>query len=426
MSREFVSECGETAFFRANLSGTLHEESVVKITLNIPIEILVPAGYTNKIPTPQLPRISSVSRADNKQPAHAAGSVNPPVQFRRPSIKDIARMAKVTHPTVSRALRKSPLVNPRTAERIRRIAQEAGYQASAVARGLVMRRTCTVGLVVTTIADPFISGVVRGVEQTARDLGYNVMLADCNSDPVREQKIVQSFAEQRLDGIIVTSSRVGALYLPMLEAMRVPIMLVNNHHPGASIQAVMIKNVEGVRAAVRHLIELKHRRIAYLGDQFGYQSDAERMSGYRGALETARIPFRSELVVHGDSRIEAAIGAMNRLLDLEHPPTAVCCYNDMTALGAMHAIHARGLCVPDDISITGFDDLFFAPYTQPPLTTVRQPIHRMGQMAMENLVKLISGEESVPHIEVDAELVIRQSTGLAHSGIRASRSAARR
>jgi DNA-binding LacI/PurR family transcriptional regulator len=327
-------------------------------------------------------------------------------------------MAQVSHPTVSRALRNSPLVSPRTAERIRQIASEAGYQASAVARGLVMRRTRTIGLVVTTIADPFICGVVRGVEQTARDLGYNVMLADSNADPVREQKIVQSFAEQRLDGIIVTSSRVGALYLPMLEAMRVPIMLVNNQYPGTFVHAVMIKNVEGTRAAVRHLIELEHRRIAYLGDQYGYQSDVERMTGYREALEAARIPFEPELVVHGDGRTEAAIAAMNRLLDIEQPPTAVCCYNDMSALGAMHAIYARGLRVPENVSVTGFDDLFFAPYTQPPLTTVRQPVHRMGQLAMEHLEKLISGEKSMSHIKVEAELVVRQSTGHAQAGIR--------
>jgi DNA-binding LacI/PurR family transcriptional regulator len=356
-------------------------------------------------------------RADSKQDAHATISVKSQEQFRRPSIKDIARMAQVSHPTVSRALRNSPLVNPQTAEKIRKIASEAGYQASAVARGLVMRRTRTVGLVVTSIADPFISGVVRGVEQTARDLGYSVMLADSNADPVREQKIVQSFAEQRLDGIIVTSSRVGALYLPMLEAMRVPIMLINNQYPGAFVHAVMIRNVEGARATVNHLIQLGHRRIAYLGDQFGYQSDVERMSGYREALGAATIPFQAELVVHGDSRTEAAIGAMGRLLDLQEPPTAVCCYNDMTALGAIHAIHARRLRVPEDVSVTGFDDLFFAPYLQPPLTTVRQPVHRMGQLAMENLVKLISGEESVAHVKVDAELVIRQSTALARTGI---------
>jgi DNA-binding LacI/PurR family transcriptional regulator len=239
------------------------------------------------------------------------------------------------------------------------------------------------------------------------------MLADSNADPLREQKIVQSFAEQRLDGIIVTSSRVGALYLPLLEAMRVPIMLVNNQYPGSFVHAVMIANVEGTRSVVRHLIDLEHRRIAYIGDQFGYQSDVERMSGYREALKAARVPFQPQLVVHGDGRTEGAIGAMRQLLDREPRPTAVCCYNDMTALGAMHAIHARGLRVPDDISVTGFDDLFFSAYTQPPLTTVRQPVHKMGQLAMESLVKLISGEESVARIMVDAELVVRRSTGRA-------------
>jgi DNA-binding LacI/PurR family transcriptional regulator len=367
-----------------------------------------------------------MSRADGKEHAQATGSDAPQGQFRRPSIKDIARMAHVSHPTVSRALRDSPLVNPRTAERIRTIASNAGYQASAVARGLVMRRTRSVGLVVTTIADPFISAVVRGIEQTARDLGYSIMLADSNADPVREQKIVQWFAEQRLDGIIVTSSRVGALYLPMLEAMRVPIILVNNQYPGPFVHAVMIKNVEGTRAAVNHLVQLGHRRIAYLGDQFGYQSDVERMSGYREALEAARIPFQAELVVHGDSKTEAAIGAMNRLLDLEQSPTAVCCYNDMTALGAIHAIHVRGLRVPEDVSVTGFDDLFFAPYTQPPLTTVRQPVHRMGQLAMENLVTLISGQELVAHVKVDAELIVRQSTGIARKATVMNRRTTRR
>jgi DNA-binding LacI/PurR family transcriptional regulator len=361
--------------------------------------------------------------ADSKQDALATSSEGSQERFRRPSIKDIARIAKVSHPTVSRALRNSPLVNPHTAERIRNIAREAGYQASAVARGLVMRRTSTIGLVVTSVADPFISGVVRGVEQTARDLGYSVMLADSDADPVREQRIVQSFAEQRLDGIIVTSSRVGALYLSMLEEMRVPIILINNQYPGPFVHAVMIRNVEGTRAAVGHLIKLGHRRIAYIGDQFGYQSDVERMSGYREALEAARIPFQAEFVVHADGKTEAAIGAMNSLFEREDPPTAICCYNDMTALGAIHAIHARGLRVPEDVSVTGFDDLFFAPYIQPPLTTVRQPVHRMGQLAMENLVKLISGEESVAHIKVDAELVVRQSTAPARAGIRRSRAA---
>ncbi len=330
--------------------------------------------------------------------------------LRQPSIKDIARLARVSHPTVSRALQNSPLVNVKTAENIRRIAKEAGYRPSAVARGLVNRRTRTIGLVVTTIADPFTSEVVSGIEPTANDHGYCVFLADSNADPDREKKIVQSFAEQRVDGIIVTSSRVGALYLPLFSQMQVPIVLVNDQHPGAFVHSVMIANQEGSRMVAGHLVDLGHRRIAYIGDQFGYQSDTERFAGYRGALDAARIPFVPELAVHGDGKPEAALRAMDRLLALATPPTAVCCYNDMTALGAMRSIRMHGLRVPEDISVAGFDDLFLASYTQPPLTTVRQPMRRMGQLAMENLIKLMTGQESVVRIKVKPELVVREST----------------
>jgi DNA-binding LacI/PurR family transcriptional regulator len=277
--------------------------------------------------------------------AHRAGSK----PLRQPSIKDIAKLAKVSHSTVSRALQNSSLVNAKTAEKIRQIAHESGYRASAVARGLVMRRTHTIGLVVTTVADPFASEVVSGIEQAANDHGYAVFLAESNGEPEREKKVVQSFAERRVDGIVVTSSRVGALYLPLLSEMMVPIVLVNNQHPGAFVHSVMIGNLEGSRAAAEHLVGLGHRRIAYLGDQFGYQSDTERFAGYREALDKAGIPFLPELVVHGDGKPEAAMRAMEKLLALAERPTAVCCYNDMSALGAMKSIRLKGLRVPEDM-----------------------------------------------------------------------------
>jgi DNA-binding LacI/PurR family transcriptional regulator len=349
-----------------------------------------------------------VGKASGTAPATAAKK-----SHRQPSIKDIARLAKVSHPTVSRALQNSPLVNAKTAAKIRKIAEDAGYRASAVARGLVTRKTRTIGLVVTTVNDPFAGEVTLGIEQAANDHGYCVFLANSNAEPERERKMVQTFAEQRVDGIVVTSSRVGALYLTLLEEMRVPIVLVNDQYPGEFVHSVMIENVEGSRAAADHLIALGHRRIAYVGDRSGYQSDTERLTGYKQALAAARIAFRPELVVAGDGRPEAAIEAVNGLLALDQPPTAICCYNDMSALGAMRAIHARGLRVPEDISVTGFDDLFFASHLEPPLTTVRQPMLQMGKIATETLLKLIAGEESVAQIRVESKLIIRESSGKA-------------
>ena len=192
------------------------------------------------------------------------------LRHRPASIKDVARVAGVSHSTVSRALQNSPVVNPKTAAKIRRIARDLGYRPSAVARGLVTQKTRTIGVVVTTIADPFVSEVVIGIEMAANDNGYSVFLADSNADPAREKSVVHSFAERRVDGIVVTSSRVGALYTPLLSEMMVPIVLINNQHPGQFVHSVMIDNLPASREATDHLISLGHRRIAYVGDRYGH------------------------------------------------------------------------------------------------------------------------------------------------------------
>ncbi len=329
--------------------------------------------------------------------------------MKRASIKGIARLARVSHPTVSRALHRSPLVNLKTAEKIRKIAKESGYRPSAVARSLATSRTHTLGVVVTSIADPFVAEVVAGIEEEANANDYSVFLADSNADPQREVRVVQSFEERRVDGIVVTASRVGALYANMLSETQIPIVLLNNQHPGEFAHSVMIANFEASRSAVRYLLQLGHRRIAYIGDRFGYSSDSERFSGYRSMLDEADIAFQPDFVVHGDGKPEGGALAMERLLSLAHLPTAVFCYNDLTALGALHTIHKSGLRVPKDISIVGFDDLLLTQYTQPPLTTVRQPKHEMGRLAMQVMLKLLTGGDAEQKIKVPGELIVRES-----------------
>ncbi len=334
--------------------------------------------------------------------------VGNPVQ-RQPSIKDIARLAHVSHPTVSRALQNSPLVNAETAAKIRRIAQEQGYRASAVARGLVTRRTRTISLV-TMLDDPASGEVACGVEEAANDRGYAALLANAHNDPERQRDVIADLAERRVDGIVVTSAHASALYLPLLSALNVPVVLVNDHHPGDPVHTVSVANQEAMRAVTQYLIEMGHKRIAYLGDRNGHRPDAARLAGLKAALARAGIGFAPELIVACDGGAEAAIEAMHELLRLNTPPTAVCCSNDMMALGAMRAIRARRLRVPEDISVTGFDDLFFAAYLVPPLTTVRQPLRQMGQMAMEILFKLMAGQEAPAQTKVEAELIVRGST----------------
>jgi DNA-binding LacI/PurR family transcriptional regulator len=329
------------------------------------------------------------------------------------SIKDIARAAKVSHPTVSRALSNSPLVKGETAKRIREIAASLGYRPSAIARSLATKRTNRIGVVVTSIADPFIADVISGVEEAANDHGYSVFLANSNANPDREVKVVHSFHERRVDGILVTASRVGALYVPLLSQLKVPIVLINNQHPDETdefIYSVTIDNIKASNEVMHHLIGLGHKRIAYIGDRGGFQSDIERFAGYRQGLAFAGYQFSPELVVHGDGKPEGGGQAMERLLRLPNPPTAVFCYNDMSALGALRVLQGHGIKVPEDLSLVGFDDLAIASYTSPLLTTVHQPKQQMGRMAMDIMIKLLSRIDSKTNIKVEGELIVREST----------------
>lgn len=326
------------------------------------------------------------------------------------SIKDIARIAGVSHSTVSRALRNSPLIPAHTAERIKRIAKEAGYSASAVARSLVTRRTYAIGVVVTSISDPFNGEVVGGIEEIANSAGFSIILATSQADPEREMTVVRSFQERRVDGILVASSRVGALYVPLLSEFGIPIVLLNNQHPGEFVHSVTVDNVDGALRATEHLISLGHTRIAYLGDRLGLQSDTERYRGYAAALANANLQIRPEFVVQGDGKPQGAKEAAHELLALRERPTAIVCYNDMSALGVLEHASERRLQIPRDLSIAGFDDLFFTPFLQPPLTSVRQPKRELGRRAMELLLALLKGESSEKRLEIKGELIVRGST----------------
>lgn len=326
------------------------------------------------------------------------------------SIKDLARIAGVSHSTVSRALHGSPLIPEATRERIQRLAAEHGYAASAIARSLVTQRTHAIGVVVTSVADPFNGEVVDGLEQTANAAGYAVVLASSQADPDREVSIVRTLRERRVDGIIVASSRVGALYSRDLANVGVPIVLLNNQQAGGFARSISIDNVDGAEQAVEHLVSLGHRRVAYVGDRFGMQSDVERCRGYRNVLERHGIAHTAKFIVHGDGKPAGAREAFRTLLSADDRPTAVFCYNDMSALGVLEEAAARKLKVPRDLSVCGFDDVFFTPFASPPLTTVRQPKREMGTRAMEILLKLLSGEAAARAARIKGKLILREST----------------
>jgi DNA-binding LacI/PurR family transcriptional regulator len=333
------------------------------------------------------------------------------------SIKDIARLAGVSHSTVSRALNHSPLIPPATAERIQRIALEKGYTASAVARSLVTRKTKAIGVVVTSIADPFNGEVVAGIEEVANQEGYSVVLSTSQADPRREMTVVRSFRERRVDGILVASSRLGAQYQPLSAELEAPIVLLNNQHPSELAHSVSIDNADGGYQATAHLLALGHRGIAYIGDESGLQSDEERFHGFQAAMKEAQLKIRSELVVRGDGKLDGGKKRAAELLNLPVPPTAIFCYNDMTALGVIAAVQAAGLRVGCEVSVVGFDDLFFAASLQPPLTSLRQPKKELGKQAMQTLLAILRGQPAERKIVLRGELVVRGSSGKPYQAI---------
>lgn len=332
------------------------------------------------------------------------------------SIKDIAQAANVTPGTVSRALRDSPRVNAETKKRIQRLAEEMGYSPDAQARSLVLGRTQTVGVVVTTMTDPFIGGIVQTIESAAHDHGYAVILASSNDIPEREIAAVEMLQSRRVDGVIVTSSQVGALHQERLEQLRVPVVFMNSlaEHSGRQTFSVGVDNHHGGYLATNHLIQKGHRRIAYVASPSDRSDNLERMTGYRDALTEAGIGFDPSLVVQGTGRAGGGRRALPVLLSLDDAPSAAFCYNDMTAIGLMDAAQEGGLSLPQDLAVVGFDDIAFARFTHPRLTTIAQPVGRLGRRAVDMVLTLLSdGDHSelpATDVKICGRLIVRASS----------------
>jgi DNA-binding LacI/PurR family transcriptional regulator len=308
-------------------------------------------------------------------------------------------------------------VSAETKARIQHLAREMGYSPDAQARSLVMGRTRTVGVVVTTITDPFIAQVVEGIEMRAFDRGYSVILASSNAETEREIAAVEMLHSKRVDGVIVASSRVGALYQEHLDRLAVPIVLVNSHNEesGPYTFSITVDSRHGGQLATDHLIRRGHCRIAYVSGPANQSDDLERLSGYREALARAGITFDPDLVLPGTGRADGGEEALPQILGLRKPPTAVFCYNDMTAIGLLRAAQEADLRLPQDLAVAGFDDIPFAAYVRPPLTTVAQPMPEMGEQAMDMVLALTAagapGSAVVSNAVVEGRLVVRESSG---------------
>ena len=327
------------------------------------------------------------------------------------SIRDVAELAQVSTATVSHVINHTRYVSPELTERVRVVMLELNYQPDAVARSLRRRETLTIGLLIPSVKIPFFAAVAYNVERAASDYGYNIIL--CNSDwqQAKESLYLRDLIARRVDGLVCISAGMdGAQIAPLIEA-GTPVVMVERSMSGIDLDAVGIDNVKGAYKATKHLLELGRRRIAVVTGKSSVSD--ERLLGYQRALAEAGLKLNSSLLHWGDYLPETGRQAMEYFLSLLEKPSAVFAFNDMMALGVLQVLNERGLRVPEDIAVLGFDGIPLSKYTSPALTTVRQPLKEMGRAAVEQLLKRIRGEgpEQAQYIKLEPELLIRASTG---------------
>ena len=332
------------------------------------------------------------------------------------TLRDVARIAGVSTATVSRALERPDAVAEETKRRILEAVASCGYTPNISARNLRKMETRLVTILIPDVTNPFFNEIVRGIEQVAREHGYSVLLADTENLPGQETAYGSLLAAPRTDGMILLNGRVPAGLMPQghTQGKLPPIVVACEYVTNVDLPTVQIDNIEAAREATEHLIQLGHKRIGFITGPLWNVLSRDRMHGYRDALLDAGLTFQDQLVAQGNFSIASGVAAATQLLHLPQWPTAIFASNDEMAIGAIRAIRDRGLRVPQDLSIMGFDDIRFAAFVDPPLTTVSQPGGEIGRMAMTLLLKIMTGEAvDDRRILLPTHLILRASTAKA-------------
>jgi LacI family transcriptional regulator len=328
------------------------------------------------------------------------------------TIRDVAQLAGVSTASVSHVLNDTRAVSDDLRERVRAAMEQLSYRPNAVARSLRLSETLTIGLIVPDVEIPFFARYAHFIEAAASDIDYNVILCNSNWSLDHELRYLDHLAARRVDGLICISLSMTAEHMAPLLRRNAPVIWLEETRPGHEFDAVVIDNFKGAYDATSHLIKLGHRRIGCITGRAKTQLIIDRVAGYIQALDEHRLAHDEQLRQPGDYSAPSGYRVANKLLDLPVPPTAIFAFNDMMALGAMRAINERGLRVPADVAVIGFDGIALTEHTYPPLSTVEQPIPEMSERALKMLIERINGTAPPDSrtIMVEPRLIIRQST----------------
>ncbi|QQR38017.1 LacI family DNA-binding transcriptional regulator [Devosia rhizoryzae] len=327
------------------------------------------------------------------------------------TIEDVAALAGVSIATVSRAINEPTKVAEETRRRVTEAVARTGYTTNAMARSLRMRRSNMILILAPDVGDPNFSNILVGLETEASKRGYGLLIGNTQNDASRETDYLRFISSNQADGLILFTGHLPFGFGVGQDENRLPPMVaVNEPVPGQDVPFVGVDNFEGARVAAEHLVSQGHRRIAFIGRSPGREVNRLREAGYRAALTGAGLAVDPRLIIDGDGTTESGRAAAELMFVRDALPTAFLCVNDATALGVIISLNARRYELPRQFSVMGFDDISFASFVTPSLTTMKQPRHKIGEAAMELLLSLLAGEKPKSReVLFRAELIVRNS-----------------
>ncbi|MEU9336796.1 LacI family DNA-binding transcriptional regulator [Streptomyces sp. NPDC048290] len=325
-------------------------------------------------------------------------------------IKDVAAVAGVSVATVSRVLNAHPSVSAGARARVLTAVESLGYRPNAVARSLRTDQTRTFGLVIPDVLNPYFTELARSVEEEARTLGYSVIIGNAGERPTVQDHHIRTLLDRRIDGLLVAPADGGSALLADAARGGTPMVFVDRWIPGVDVPVVRSDGRAAVRELVGHLRGLGHRRVAIIAGPATTTTGSERVDAFRAAMAGYGLPVPDAYVGQGDFQAGSGRRATERFLALDEPPEVVFCADNPTALGALDAVRAARLRVPEDIALVAFDDIRWFVHTDPPITAIAQPTGALGRAAVRALVELREGRRP-QSVTLPARLVVRRSCG---------------
>jgi LacI family repressor for deo operon, udp, cdd, tsx, nupC, and nupG len=332
------------------------------------------------------------------------------------NIYDVAKRAGVSTATVSRVFSQADVVAPSTRRKVLAVCDRLGFTPNVASRQFRTQRTSKIVVTVPDISNPFFSIILQGIEDAAQREGYSVLLGDTQHDRQREERYAQMVRRKEADGLIFLGHRLPTEAARLIDAMVprcAPVVNGCEFSRSLGVPSVHIDNAKAASEAIDHLYGLGHRRIALVTGPLASPLSRDRLSGATSRARKQQAT-RDFIVMHGDFSIQSGAAAAERLLGRGKPPTAVFCFNDEMAMGVLDAARRLGVRVPDELSVVGFDDIRFAQYTVPPLTTIAQPTREIGEGTVRLLLRILSsegaGDDSPESITLPHRLVVRGST----------------